>query len=135
MSEVSASRWFLSAVDWNWDEVLVNSRWKIQCWPKIPIFLGFQVFLCSAAVCRHDSGRCCSFLSYLAICLSQHTREQEIQKESKQANKIVFEFMSSKEVSGLLLKSWNFQNMRNIIVYEFMSWKKVSGLLLKSWNF
>ena len=45
------------------------SWWKPQCWLKVPIFLFFQVSLGSTAICKHVSGRCHSFLLYLAIFL------------------------------------------------------------------
>ena len=36
---------------------------KLLCWLKAPVFLSFQAFLCSVAICWHESSTSRSFLS------------------------------------------------------------------------
>ena len=43
------------------------SWWKRQCWLKAPVFVFPQDSLHSAAVCRHDSGRYCSFSPLISL--------------------------------------------------------------------
>ena len=47
--------------------VSIYSWWKPQCWLENTIFLFLKVSLCSATVCRHESGASHFFPSYLTI--------------------------------------------------------------------